>query len=863
MTARYLYVAADLAAAGTFETEHLVGTTERHKVRLAPPVLQLAGELTAAAVAQRNVDGVVMQLTAGAPLRSQLRAAGRVLATGKRLWFHWPAEGAVECIDDERLRSLWKHWVSIILFERVVARIERIVAACRRLPAALVWAWRDSFPLRRQEILNSLERLYERAHAAPFSGATWDHRGVSGGGVYLRTDFWNSIASGGSYGHTCYVAKELHESSDGVVCLLPQRYALLDDLRVPQVVMHMPVRFEGEKTIVTASGRYYPIVKAVCEAVRPSFIYERLCLGNWVAAMVSRDLQIPYILEYNGSEISIQRSFARANPFVYADILLKAEALAFRQATAISVVSQAIRDDLIARGVETDKILVNPNGADLESYAPATDPEKADIRRELGFDAHHRVVGFTATFGGWHGVDVLAEALPRVCAASPDIRFLLIGDGAYKRLIDDAIERHPIADRVVAVGRVPQAAGARLLKACDVYVAPHNAHMTDSRFFGSPTKIFEYMAMAGGIVASNLEQIGEVLSPALRVADLRRPDVAVRDERSVLCTPGSVDEFVEAVVALAARPDLCKTLGRNSRQAVADHYSWKKHVEHLWCFARTREASTASTITTADVDKDQTQQQWNNSPVGSERAKQSQPHTREWFREIERDRYETYAPWMPEVMEFASHAGQDVLEIGGGLGIDLAQFASHGARVTDVDLSSGHLALAEEHFQLRGLRGRFVHHDAEDLPFADASFDLVYSNGVIHHTPNTAAVVDQIYRVLRPGGRAIVMVYAEDSLYYWRNLVFDRGLKEGELRHASIAQIMSKSVEASGTDARPLVKVYTRRRLRRLFRRFTHISVDQRQLRPDELPRPLRGMRPMIERVAGWTLIIKATKPAN
>jgi ubiquinone/menaquinone biosynthesis C-methylase UbiE len=202
-----------------------------------------------------------------------------------------------------------------------------------------------------------------------------------------------------------------------------------------------------------------------------------------------------------------------------------------------------------------------------------------------------------------------------------------------------------------------------------------------------------------------------------------------------------------------------------------------------------------------------------------------------------------------------------VLEIGGGLGIDLAQFASHGARVTDVDLSAGHLALAEEHFRLRGLHGRFIHHDAERLPLEDNSFDLVYSNGVIHHTPNTAKLVDEMYRVLRPEGRAIVMVYAENSLNYWRNIVYWRGLKEAQLGEASIGAILSRSVELSGTDARPLVKVYTRSRLRRLFKRFVDVEIAQRQLRPIELPRPLRAFRFALERAAGWNLIVKATKP--
>ena len=151
--------------------------------------------------------------------------------------------------------------------------------------------------------------------------------------MYLRTDFWAPITSGGSYGHTCYVAKELAAVTERFVCLLAQRYALLDDLGVPQVVMDPPPTIVNEDAIVSASEHYYPIVKTACEVLRPAYIYERLCLGNYVAALLSRELQIPYIVEYNGSEISMQRSFDNTAPF-YADVYLKAEEVAFRQATA-------------------------------------------------------------------------------------------------------------------------------------------------------------------------------------------------------------------------------------------------------------------------------------------------------------------------------------------------------------------------------------------------------------------------------------------------------------------------------------------------------------------------------------------------
>jgi ubiquinone/menaquinone biosynthesis C-methylase UbiE len=267
-------------------------------------------------------------------------------------------------------------------------------------------------------------------------------------------------------------------------------------------------------------------------------------------------------------------------------------------------------------------------------------------------------------------------------------------------------------------------------------------------------------------------------------------------------------------------------------------------------------------IATDEPYKDEVQRQWNNDPAGSHYVKDAPPHTLEWFLEAEAYRYRQYAPWMFETMEFALHGGEDLLEIGAGMGTDLCQFAMHGARVTDVDLAAGHLALAQENFRWRGLSGRFVHHDAETLPFPDSAFDVVYSNGVIHHTPDTQGVVREIFRVLRPGGKAIVMVYAQNSLQYWRNLVWNIGLKDGLLENMSMGEIMSRSVERSDGVARPLVKVYTPSRLRKLFKDFSDIQIVQRQIVPDELPIRLRRFLPSIEKRLGWNLIIKASKPA-
>lgn len=404
---------------------------------------------------------------------------------------------------------------------------------------------------------------------------------LQGTGVYVRTDYWAQLVSGGSYGHTCYVAHELARVTEDFVCLMASRYPLLDELGLKQEVLRPPVVTQNEIDLLRSNSFYYDALKAQLTAIRPAYLYERLVLGNFVAARLSWELQIPYILEYNGSEIAMNRSFGGTG-LEHEALFLEAERLAFEQATVISVISDHVRNDVVGRGIDPAKVFVNPNGVNCAEYAPATPEERREIRASLSLSDEARVIAFIGTFGGWHGVDVLAAALPRINAQAPEVRFLLIGDGNLKPKIVDAIRDHALHDKVVDVGRTEQRVGARLLKAADICVSPHSSHMKDSPFFGSPTKLFEYMALGGGIVASDLEQIGEVLRPALRPLDFTRGAPAVRDQRAVLCRPGDVDDFVSGVLALVRNPAVSDALGRNARAAAEAEFSWERHVERIW-----------------------------------------------------------------------------------------------------------------------------------------------------------------------------------------------------------------------------------------------------------------------------------------
>lgn len=239
--------------------------------------------------------------------------------------------------------------------------------------------------------------------------------------------------------------------------------------------------------------------------------------------------------------------------------------------------------------------------------------------------------------------------------------------------------------------------------------------------------------------------------------------------------------------------------------------------------------------------------------------------TREFFDEVERHRYEEYAPWMREVMGFDKFAGSRLLEVGCGMGTDLLQFARGGAICTGVDLTPRSVEISRHRFRLYDMPGDFSLADAEGLPFADNSFDVFYSNGVLHHTPETSAAIREAHRVLKPDGTAKVMLYHRNSWAYWVELMLKQGVYRRELfRGLKPADLMSKYVEFNESGGRPLVKAYSRGEARRLFSMFSEVSVEVDQLtRPEVyfvgtfLPEWLfRLMR----RTVGWNLIITARK---
>lgn len=201
--------------------------------------------------------------------------------------------------------------------------------------------------------------------------------------------------------------------------------------------------------------------------------------------------------------------------------------------------------------------------------------------------------------------------------------------------------------------------------------------------------------------------------------------------------------------------------------------------------------------------------------------------SREFFQQIDRRFFGSvseYLPWtrqpFDQLIPFAELAGKDVLEIGVGNG-SAAQLLAQAARsFTGVDLTEYAIRSTSARMRVFGLgNARVVRADAEQLPFPDASFDFVWSWGVVHHSSNTNRVLQQIARVLRPGGRAVLMVYYRGLYcYYVMNGLF-RGVLQGQWRHARSAHAI-----AQGSTDGAIARFYSAREWRELCGRYFDVT---------------------------------------
>jgi ubiquinone/menaquinone biosynthesis C-methylase UbiE len=218
---------------------------------------------------------------------------------------------------------------------------------------------------------------------------------------------------------------------------------------------------------------------------------------------------------------------------------------------------------------------------------------------------------------------------------------------------------------------------------------------------------------------------------------------------------------------------------------------------------------------------------------------------------VEQQRHHRRARWIPRLLEFAKHSGETVLGVGNGLGTDWVQYARVGAAMTVCSSSAEEIGLIRRNFELRGLKSRFLHTDPGHMPLENASIDVACLGDVLFEVPEPQAIVQEIYRVLKPGGKVIVLAPAFYNMDYWHHLLFPWMHWLGWASRASRAKPTCQAE-------------YSARQLHRLFGCFVEHRIHKRQLRRSEVPHIWRFLPlSLLQRIFGRVLLLKAFKPLS
>jgi glycosyltransferase involved in cell wall biosynthesis len=417
--------------------------------------------------------------------------------------------------------------------------------------------------------------------------------------LYLKPGLSFGVSVGGSVAHVAGIVNAFARAGIGVHLLSTHAQPIVD-ASVRQLVV--PPRFLIAFPFELNQHRYQSVfLHAAARQARdstPDFIYQRYGLNDLSGLLMRRRLRVPLVLEFNGSEVWAQRHWGQ--PLRFERLASAIERVNLRHADLVVVVSKALVDQSVSLGASPERVLFYPNGIDPIVFDPDrfTDVDRHATRRELGIPNGAELLTFVGTFGLWHGTDVLAEAIRRLIdegrgwLEKRGVHFLYVGDGALAPKVRSILGPGHGAPFVTLAGFRPQTEAPRILAASDILLSPHVPNPDGTPFFGSPTKLFEYMAMAKPIVASDLDQVGWVLKGWRAGEPPPSADTPRASKAALLVEPGSVEDLVRGIrqAVELPRPER-DALGREARRLVLESFTWDMNVAAM--LERLRAGSTS------------------------------------------------------------------------------------------------------------------------------------------------------------------------------------------------------------------------------------------------------------------------------
>lgn len=404
--------------------------------------------------------------------------------------------------------------------------------------------------------------------------------------LYLMPGPMAGVKAGGAVAHVTGVVNALVRAGKAVDFVSCTSLGLTGSgMTVHEMQPLETLALPSETNLYGHNRRFVRQVLSRFNRGRAGFVYSRMTLGNYAGVMVSRALGLPLVLEYNGSEVWISRTWG--TPLRYEKLASAAEEACLRHAHLVVTVSAALRGQLIEKGVPEDRIVCHPNGVDPEIFDPNLFPAAATSaeKSSLGIPADSLVLSFVGTFAHWHGAEVFAQAIRNLTDGGEDwlkrhrLRFVFVGDGAMRPKAEEILDTPACRKIVHFTGLVPQEKAPLYMAVADVLVSPHVPNTDGSRFFGSPTKLFEYMAMGRPIIASDLEQVGQILEGNPLIGDLSAGSVSTGSKDcAVLSEPGNADDLALAIKWVVENEHWRQSAGPRARELVLSRYTWDRHV---------------------------------------------------------------------------------------------------------------------------------------------------------------------------------------------------------------------------------------------------------------------------------------------
>lgn len=293
-------------------------------------------------------------------------------------------------------------------------------------------------------------------------------------------------------------------------------------------------------------------IRGACRRDSVDAIFERYSIFGLAGVFMAGRWRRRFYLEVNYTSCSplVRRRSALLRPLArWVDRRL------FQSAAALFPVSTVLKEQLIRDyGVAPDRIHVLPNAADPAVFDPAR------IAPHTSAAMSGRLIGFVGGFYPWHGLPLLLDAFMRIAPQLPDARLLLIGDGPMRGEIERRIKAHGLEGRVVLAGSIAHAA-------LPPYIASfHIGVMPDSNDYGSPMKIFEYMAMGKPVVVPDYGPLRDAVTDG---------------EEGLIFAPGNAADLARCLMALLGDPALHRKMSARARDRILTRHNWRENTRTI------------------------------------------------------------------------------------------------------------------------------------------------------------------------------------------------------------------------------------------------------------------------------------------